>query len=414
MSGTNLDGFRGPDVEADPSDRVPALTPDSPETGATTIVRQPAPDPAPEADEAPAEPTLVVDPRLALAAKFNRRRGEQHATAQIIDPDGPPVDAQQPGAITGTPQTEAARIQAGTPEGAPDPAADRLFSLRVNRNDFQVTRSQLLAAAEIDEADAKDIPEYALVKIAQKNLAAQARLDETKALSQTARLTARAPDDTTSEQPFQADARSTPPALPADDDAELMQRIQLGDPAEAMQAFDALSARREQARTYQSRIQSLQQDVDFAVQDFGRNNPDIAQNQLAADFLRTIAVREAVDELRGIGLPDHELQTLLNSPELATRAYNGARMQGLQVRSPAELFACAGQKVRAALNLAAPNPTPNPSPAPLNSRIEMKRALPTQPARSGSADVSSGSQPAPQPRNPSDVIASMRAARHQG
>jgi len=193
-----------------------------------------------------------------------------------------------------------------------------------------------------------------------------------------------------------------------------MQRIQLGDPAEAMQAFDALSARREQARTYQSRIQSLQQDVDFAVQDFGRNNPDIAQNQLAADFLRTIAVREAVDELRGIGLPDHELQTLLNSPELATRAYNGARMQGLQVRSPAELFARAGQKVRAALNLAAPNPTPNPSPAPLNSRIETKRALPTQPARSGSADVSSGSQPAPQPRNPSDVIASMRAARHQG
>ncbi len=406
---TQLDGFRGPDADTDPADRVPALTPDyaEPPAAAAEIVREAAAavkDPEPDPD-----PQLVTDPRLEMARRFNERRARDHASAQNIDPNSAPIDAQVPGAA---PQ-DATPPAAAAPDGDTGAAKDR-FTLKVNRQEFEATRDQLLAAAELSPEEAEGIPAAALVRIAQKNLAAQARLEEVKTLSQTARLTARADAAPPAHQPPSQDA-FPPPSQPDPADDDLVEKIQLGDKDEAKKALNDFFDKREQARSHQARVAQLSTDVNSALEQFARVNPDIANNELAADFLRTASVREAVNELVSkVGISEFEKAQLLNNPELATRAYNGARMLGHDVAPPSEIFTRAGQKVRQAMNMAQPAaPTPQPATG-FNSRVEMKRSLPSQPARSGSTQVSApSSPPAAQERNPSATIAAMRRARFQ-
>lgn len=408
---TNLEGFRGPEpVEGiEPQERIaPPPVVDNPDPApVSTIVRE-QPAPAPAEQEEPPEPKLIIDPRAAMAARFNQRRAAEHAASQNIDPLSAPVDAAAPG-------DPAAEVQPAAQE-PPPAAAPQTYVLKVNRQEFNATRADLLAAAEMTEAEADGAPDAALIRIAQKNLAAQARLDEIKQLSQTARLTGRAAVEPQAEEPFQAQREQPAPATPQADEAELFQQLQLGDTEDARKAFDELYNRRDQQRQTSQRLQQLQGDVNAAIENIGRNNPDIAASEHAADFLRTVAVREAVSELRKIGLSEAECQTLMNSPELATRAYNGARFQRLGVVEPDALFERAVATTRRVLNMPGgqPAPQPNPPPPAVSPRVEMKRALPTPPARSGTTDVNiRPNQPVQQQRDPSAVIAQMRKSRFQ-
>lgn len=405
---TQLDGFRDPALEADPADRVPALTPDNPDPvpapqePAVSIVREPAPEPKPTEPELPRE---ITDPRAAMAARFRERRDRAHAEAQNVDPYAAPITAHVPGQ-----KPEPAAEQATAP--APASAAPN-YALKVHGREFEVSRADLLSAAGLSEEDADGVPDKALIRAAQINMAAHNRLEEAKSFNQTARLTERAAAPPQAEPPSQAAAPIAPPAgEPSDDD--LMERIQLGDKQEALQAFDALQNRRLANQQHQARLATLSQDVNSALENFARSNPDIVGNDVAMDFHRTLSVREAVNELRTIGVPEHELAQLLNNQELTIRAYNGAREKGFNVAPPDELFARAATKARTALNMAPPQAAQSNPPPAFASRVEMKRALPSQPARSGSPALSAQSvQPAAPQRNPSATIAAMRKARFQ-
>ena len=126
------------------------------------------------------------------------------------------------------------------------------------------------------------------------------------------------------------------------------------------------------------------------------------------------SIREAVDDIASVyPLTPEKRDELLNSPLLTTQAHNLARREGLKVRTPAEIFAAAGQSVRQAFGMQAPSPAPSvPSTAPQPSRLEAKRALPMQPMRSGALDTIPIKQAAAQEREPRQVtVAKMRAMR---
>lgn len=412
MSGTgstSLEQFRGPEVDLDPADRnvLPGVE-DSADPTAGAIIREAAPVEPPKPVE-PDEPKQIVDPRNAIAARAAARRAADHAAAENIDPDSAPIRAHAPG----QPDATAAEIveQATAPQAPVQPVpAAKPYELKVNRNAFQASRSELLTACEMDEDEANGFPDQTLVKIAQKNIAAQMRLDEAKALSRSG-----VTPPVAQTQPEYQPAPVQPEQ--ADDEEDLIQKIQLGDTTEAKQAFNEMFARRQRAEREQQTRSSMQNEVGQAVEDFGRVNPDIANDPIAADLLRTLSVREAVSELRDkVGLPEQQCAQLLNNPEMAVQAYNGARIKGYQVRSPADLFASAGQTVRARLNMAQASVDNSAIQNPAQpSRLEQKRALPQSPARSGAANLSQPAQKAPaDARNPSDIIKQMQRARFQG
>ncbi len=407
-SSSTLEQFRGPEPEVDLADRSVSPGVEDAAEPAVAIVRESAPVEEAKAEE-PAEPRLIEDPRAAIAARAAARRAAAHAEAENIDPDSAPIQARTPGQQdeTAAAIVEQASEQPQQRQTAPIPSP-KPWTIKVNRQELNLTWGQILDACEMSDEEAEDVPDAALIRIAQKNIAAQMRLDEAKTLSR--------PGNTPQDAQPQQDQQTFTQDQPSEDEDDLIQKIQLGDASEARRAFDELFARRQRADRQQQIAASMQHEVGDAIESFGRANPDIANDPVAADLLRTLSVRESVNELRErVGLPEHECAQLLNNPELAVRAYNGARMKGYQVRSPAELFASAGQTVRARLNMAAPvgnSATPNPAP---QDRLAIKRALPQSPASSGAANLSQAQarKPAPDARNPSETIAKMRKARFQ-
>jgi hypothetical protein len=381
-------------------DRVPEPTSDATEPAAS-IVREPAPVAAAPEPEEPKQPTLVVDPRQAIAERFKARRAAQ-PQAEQIDPYSAPVDAAH----------EGAPAQVEQPNPLIPPLPPKTYTLKVYAKDLTVSREDLLAACEMDESDAAGIPDEALVRMGQKNVAFQMKLDSLKK-----RAAPPAFDDGDFEpQPTEEQRRAAPTPRQAEpEDKELIRQIQLGDEDEAADAFDKLFQRRQQAARTADSAASLRQELNTTIEDFGKRNPDIASDDVAADLLRTLSTREAVKELASkVSLPEHEIKQLLNDPNLAARAYQGARLQGYQLRPTSELFEAAGQTVRERLNM--PTQTSNGQasiPAQQHDRIAMKRALPTQPARSGGVDLARPPQPKADNRDPSATIAKMRAARFQ-
>jgi hypothetical protein len=137
-------------------------------------------------------------------------------------------------------------------EEPPAPANDQAanddqpetFKLKVLGNELSVTFDELAKQAGLEPDEAKDLPKASLIRLAQKNAAADAYLDEAKATVKSAR-TARAPGDT---QP-EAERTTTPVRKEADPSgepndgedeadqpdeyADIVKEIQFGDEKEA-------------------------------------------------------------------------------------------------------------------------------------------------------------------------------------
>ncbi len=405
-------GFRKADVAGVAADTVPEAFSDPANPAAPVIENDAVVEQAPK----------FTDARKDIYARFNNRRAkEQNVNISMVDPleipEGVnmPEDEVNPPPLAPTPADIAREPAAVAP-------AKGSYTLKVNGNTFTVNREDLLRYSDLDESDAAGLPDVSLVRAAQINLAAQMRLDEAKQASLGARA-ASVPGNTQPEQQ-RAEVGQTKPQVarkPVQPTREEIEAIQLGDPEQAAAALDAWTERKLQAdkdtTRQQQTFQSLQSDVDNAIADFGKANPDIASNEAAADVLRTFSVREALADIeKVVRLTDAERQDLLNNPTLITQAHNGARAQGLAVRKPAEIFAAAGARVRESMRMPAQQTTPPPAQMQLQpSRLDAKRALTSQPVRAGASDQiqrqpPEGAQPR---RSVKETVALMKKARFQ-
>jgi hypothetical protein len=108
------------------------------------------------------------------------------------------------------------------------------YTLKVDGNQFSVSGEELLRYAEIDESEAGEFSEPALIRLAQKQFAASNRLAQANALKdQARRQTPQAPAPQEQPRPApQAPSGRADPALVA-----AIEKIQLGDPEEAARAL---------------------------------------------------------------------------------------------------------------------------------------------------------------------------------
>src|SRR5271170_3343486 len=202
-----LAGYRG-----DPKSNVPQPVEDA--IAAPAAVPHPGEDAARQAALAPpaAAPLVTGDrtpafqdrQRQSIAERFKAERTAERKTlvpashVPFIDGDNPaipgaiPVDEPEP-AEPSDPDAAAAEKerreaeQAEAIAAAPPAEPPKTYLLKVDGNQFSVSREELLRYAEIDAADAEQFSEVSLQRLAQKQIAASNRLAEANALKDQAR-----------------------------------------------------------------------------------------------------------------------------------------------------------------------------------------------------------------------------------
>lgn len=337
------------------------------------------------------------------------RRMREKAQARNAAPQGEDIDTQSAVApfagVEGQQQEEhvetiddVLRAQAEQAGGQQRPAPqtqsapEKTYELKVNRNTFTATRSQLLDMAGINEDEAQGMPDSALVRAAQFTEAARQRLMEAKSSPVSA------PADRQEQQPHPADGNghnadgkqpSAPESLSALPDTELVRLIQYGDEEEAARALRESSRRAMREDQQQQRVSQVRMTVDQALQQFESTNSDLAQNPEAMELLTASAVANVRSAMVNAGADPNLVASL--SQENVVAVYSRAMANGAPLPPVGEILSAAEAKARRIFNLpkntAAPQvrPTPQqqPQPSAFDRRMAAKAALPQTPQRAG-------------------------------
>lgn len=418
---TRLAAFRtGEDPNGDrrPDDIQERTSPQAP----SPIESRPAgaaPDPA--APDHDAEPVVFQDnKRKAIAARARAARAATPAPARFDEaalPEGVRIDADDddPHALddVGRPEVDARQPAARQPAPRdPAPAQDGRFTLKVFKNEFAVSREELLRYADVSAEEAADFDDARLVKLAQKNLAADQLLEEAKQARTASRPAARddALDQGRDQQRTDAEPRSDQAGgLNQKTDRELMELAQLGDTDEALDASRLLTQRTMARASAEQQMASLDRLVDQAIEGFAADpkNADIVGDEVASGAHRAMLQAEIANELRPL-LTDDQFRRIATDPDLARKAYKAAYVDGHKVRSPDQMFAAAAAKVRTSFGRRSTTDTdPRRQPPAADAASERdaaKRGLVRQPTRSDTVQAQSPAQGRGQRANPSDVI----------
>jgi hypothetical protein len=377
--------------------------------------------------------------RQAIANRFKAERAAERKESvpashvPFIDGDNPaipgaiPVEGAAEPAAPSEP-TEPADLDAAAREkeriegeelaaraAAERQATTKTYLLKVDGNQFSVSREELLRYAEVDPADAEQFSEVALQRLAQKQIAFSNRLAEANALKdQARRQTPPAPAQTVAPAPAASPTRPDPALISA------IEKIQLGDPEEAARAlqevFDAGVSHALRTNDHTRAMGSVQQEYARAVENFAADNHHIIASPYLSRAHISFVAGEIADDIKALGLvDDNQYAAIATNPRLAADVLTAALVEGRPVRSPDKIFRAASDKLAETFGIAdanigqtRPNFTPvPPQPRVAPSRIEEKRALMPQLARSGISNIGTG---APEPAPADDRIAVHSAA----
>lgn len=386
----------------------------------------PAPRPIEDDDAPAAPPKFYGDDKRA--AYYARRRdimaGVKEEPQEIENVEAlDPAYTFAPPFAQGTPEPDAP--PAGDPAGtAPEPAAsaaEKRYTLKVNHNQFEVTRDQLVLMAGISNDEAADLPDSALVRAAQLVEASKARLAESRQESPPAGRPgtpahhAGADRDPTAD----ADAPRSSTGTPHPSKRDLVAKIQLGDEDEAAEAIDQLFDLREQEKEAGRRAQTVGTTIDAAMAAFKDNHPDVVSNPRAMTLATVDALEAVKQNLVELGFDASKVATL--NQEDTARAYREAAQAGYKVKPIDLILDGAAQSARSTLGIPPvtrqptipePGVSPQQQPSAHASRTEAKQGLVQIPQRAGAAP---SAPPAPPSRETSRkaTLDQMRASRGQ-
>lgn len=369
---------------------------DSPNPAAITP-EQPAAAPADE----PARETPAIQPsiREQIAARFKEQRAAETAAFEA------PED--EPAAVEDEPTAPAAVV--------PDTHVIEppRYRVKVRGNEFEMSREDVLKTAGLSEEEAEGIPMPALLRAAQINAAAQDYLTEAKTAlkgSRTAQEPATATPAGDDDADAEPDLTPTKRGAPDPELAEVVQKIQFGDPEDAAAALEQAVGKMFEKRRTAETEQQHRNATEKAVSDFMAANPDIAADPLGTDLLYVSAMHAIKDDLLKLGASPADVEQAVANPAQAVEAHAIARMKGLPVRSPEDILRQAAGRVRQVMPAAgASTTTTATSAAP--SRTDVKRSLTPQPRQ---ATVSAAAAPPPaQAKSSSSIVMAMRKSRGQ-
>jgi hypothetical protein len=397
-------------------DEVQAPVIDNPNPTPVAPTPEPAP-PAPVEARAPSMPEIPVDPRIEIANRFKKQRQTEEGpfTRDASNPNVPPfLQTREP---TDDTVDDLSGDEPAPPPVQPvsDTPAEKKIRIKVRSNEFELTRDQLLREAELTEEEAAGMPETSLIRIAQKNIAANSYLEDARNVEKEARRSLRtSPEHHGTDSDQNADDQPPPPpSRPpvAPEFKELVEKVQYGEPEEAaaalQQAVESVATRQQMARFRNEHGNEVAQ----ALEEFQSTNSDLFADEFTAEFVGKAAERLIKDSLVKAGLRREDVERVVTSVDAAREAYIEARMVGYKVPAPKELLAQAGAVVRNAFNRPAATSQPQPTaPVLVDTRTVAKRAIPQQPQR---ATVNEAVSETPAPKSRSDAVAQMRKARGQ-
>ena len=391
----------------------------------------PAPEPVVEPQREPDEPApqLRGDPkRDAIAARYREKQAEE-AAAEAAEGGEGDSGLDQP--------------QAGfqpTPAQTPD---DPDLELHVYGERKKFKRSELVARFQME-----GFPDDAIVRVAQKELAADQRLAEAKGIADQLGRQAGAPTGAAPSSEGQPAHQPHDPGSPRQDElqptdpsrsqhqgvdeeqlAEIAQRIQVGDSEEGVQALKDLVAL---ARTEGVRAEEVpqlvqetiaraqhQSEIRDALTTFQAENPDIVKESDLFEVAQTMAARQMLDDMVNLGIPQSQLDELGNDKRRIAAAHYGLKVRGFNVRSLGEVLSAATTQMRTKFNIPRPNgggpanPSRSPQPArptaqQVQERTARKDLAQPQPRHGGAR---AGAPTGPRPLTASERVAQMRQQR---
>ena len=405
---------------------IPHFDNPSPEFGTATPVQ----DPPANDNPPPAERKLSAREEIAERHKAARQAEAEEMGEPTETEMGefvPPWIAKQ--------EAKAAEEAEAKIAAANKPAEPKTYTLKVRGNDIPVaSRDELAKLAEVEDGEASDYTEAQLIKLAQKQIAANQILDEAKAAKKTARTSTREdegntqpqPEDDDDDQDQTADA-GTPPQHQSKRDRykALVEKVQFGDAEEAAEAFATAVQEgvKETVREQQleRRVSNVQNIIKKASHEFEAANADLIQDPDFSDIVYNKGfVQELKKDLARQGFaPENIERAVGNDLRSAMDAYVTIATDGrVKVRPPHQMFAAAAQTVRQKFGRPSPNPTTTNTPArpatpASHDRLQAKRGLTPQPNRA-SAPRAIAPVNGQSPAKYSNVVQQMRKQRGQG
>jgi hypothetical protein len=352
-----------------------------------------------------AKPAKPLSPREEIARKFaERRRAEEEALG--VDTDvvaynesgsaiPPAVRAQEE--ATRLAAEAAAQEKGEADTGAQIEDKPKTYTLKVRGNDIPVaSRDELLKLAEVEADEGTLYTDAALIRLAQKQLAASSYIEDAKGQAKTARQTARASDDTLSDDAVDEPDTDRPakPSNTKDATREALEKIQFGDPEEAAKALDELIEARVDRRLSDKEqavvMGAIEDEISTAAAQFEQANQDLfSTDYLAEAIYKGPIVAEIKADLVRLGASQEQVDKAIRDPVTALEVYTAARAQGKAVRTPTELLTAGADKFRETIGRpkAATATAPQATAPPATDRRDAKRALLPQPSRSATPPV---------------------------
>ena len=402
-------------------DVVPPLGDD---IATSTPERLPDPSPQPsEPDKAEAPKVETQDDvRQRIAERFRQNRDKlEGEPGTIEDTHGltvPPFLSRQ-SEEDGKTADPAPASADQAPETPARPTETERVALKVRGRDITMTRDELVRQAGFEQDEAGDIPLSQLIKLAQKHIAADSYLEESRQMHKDTRQSGRTVEPKDDGKPEPKPPEKTVTQVDPDF-RDLVEKIQFADPDEAARALQDTIEKRVDTKIEQSAAQRTSraenQQITSAIESFVQDNADIYDDQLAGRVVPIAVMDEIIKDFERLGIPRDKLEETITDVDLARSAYAAARAEGLKVRDPRAILDAAGTQVRTRFNIQKPSaPASNPASNPngqVQSRVDMKRMLPSQPPRTA-APQPSATQQEPSPNRMDPRVASMRRARGQ-
>jgi len=364
--------------------------------------------------------------------------GPTTSADQLLDEAGNPLNMNAQNLYygefgTGNQNFMGEDLQPIEPEPAPTPEppahepgmdAGDMFTVKVDGEEQQVTREDLIRSYQKDAAASRRLNEATeLLKQAQN--AAAANLN----------------GQPTAQPSPQADPQQTDPTdeLSFDDMdfAGLAEKIQLGETSEGAAALKDMVTQ-VVARAQQSGPQAPNLDIgtmttavrdriesDTALNQFKNDFPEIVQDDQLYAYAGQHAVEAMIEDFVANGADEAMVAQARANPQQAINAHRAARLSGQfqGLRSPSEIYKQAGERTRDWVTKLTGQPTPNENPAgdPNVPPTNVRRNLPPRAQRARTAQQSptlrqapaQTPQEAPRQKTRSEKIAEMKRARGQ-
>lgn len=360
------------------------------------IATPPEDRPAPEPEPKP-EPEQYVDPRQAIAKRFQASR-EQRDTP--VPSTGDHTDATQLYGQFGKPSEPEPEPE---PEPKPQPApapASRTFKLKVRHEEKEYSEEEMIA-------------------LAQKSAAADSYLDDAKRIFETTR--------THVSRPHQDGPAPTPATEPDPDDgpshqtdaiADMVKELQYGDPDQAAEkaktTITAIVRDAVKQETVDDRIRAdTANDLD-TYKKFVKDNADLASDKMASAVIRENLLEGYREDLRKIGVPEDKIPASADALAAHHRHY---KLQGQPVRTVKTLLDTARADYLSWKGTGPADPKPEPTPQTRVNvsvdRDERRRAIPNNPTRATVPPQMVQQQKPTGQTNRQNAVVRMRMARGQ-